>query len=236
MRIEKLTYAGHSAVLLDTPEITVAIDPWLEGNPACPKELKKPARLDLILLTHGHSDHASDAVALARTYGASIAATWELASLLIAEGVPEQQVLPMNTGGTLVFRELNISLTPAFHSSSYDTSSGPVYAGQACGVVVNDGHSCIYHAGDTSLFSDIELLRRIHQPTIALLPIGDRFTMGPKEAAEAARLIGSATLIPIHYATFGMLTGTAEEFKHYCAALPGQRVHDLQPGESLRIE
>jgi L-ascorbate metabolism protein UlaG (beta-lactamase superfamily) len=233
--IRSLTYAGHSALFLHTNRVVAAIDPWLETNPRCPRELKEPKQLDLIILTHGHSDHAGDAVRLAKEYGAKVAATFELAMLLIEEGIPERQVVPMNKGGTAEIDGLKVTLTHAFHSNSFDTATGPAYAGEACGVVVRDGTHAIYHAGDTALFGDMDLIRATYAPQIALLPIGDRFTMGPIEAAEAARRIGAKRNIPIHYATFGPLTGTPEAFVRACR----ERDLDatiLEPGASLQLD
>ena len=205
MKMNSITYAGHSAVLVHTEEGVIGIDPWLEGNPRCPESLKNPERLDLIVLTHGHADHASDTLRLAKHYGSRVAATYELAMILIGEGVPAEHVLPMNKGGAITWEGIRVTLTNAYHSSSYDTAEGAVYAGEACGVVLDDGANPIYHAGDTCLFSDMSLIREVHQPKIALLPIGDRFTMGPLEAAKAAELIGAEVAIPIHYKTFDLL-------------------------------
>ncbi len=232
--IKTITYAGHSAVFLHSDDKTIAIDPWLEGNPTCPDNLKKPDRLDLIVLTHGHSDHASDATRLAKAYGCSIAATYELAMIMIAEGVPESSVLPMNKGGTITWEEFQITLTNAFHSSSYDTANGPVYAGEPCGVVVQDDVRSFYHAGDTCLFKDMKLIGKRYQPDIAFLPIGDRFTMDPVEAAKAAKYLRCATAIPIHHSTFPLLTGTPEEFKEACLPLDIDTI-TLQPGENHEL-
>ena len=190
MNIAKAIYAGHSAVFLHFPEVVVAIDPWLKGNPRCPPSLLQPKKLDLIVLTHGHADHASDAPRLAKETGATITATWELAQILIAEGVPAAQVIPMNKGGTVFAKGVQISLTHALHSSSYDTARGPVYAGEACGAIVQQGAHSVYHSGDTALFSDMKLIQEQYKPTLGFLCIGDHFTMGPSEAAKAARLLG----------------------------------------------
>ena len=231
MKFEKITYAGHSAVLISSKDLIIAVDPWLSGNPKCPAALKNPKKLDLIILTHGHSDHASDAPALAKATGASVLATWELAMLMIKEGVPQERVIPMNKGGSVAWKGVDISLTHAMHSSSFDTAEGAVYAGEPCGVIVSDGVNSIYHAGDTALFSDMNLIGETYRPNIALLPIGDRFTMGPKQAAKATAWIGCKVAIPIHYATFDLLTGTAEQFVSECKDLE-VRVQVLKPGES----
>lgn len=232
MRLEKITYAGHSAAFINAEGVLIAIDPWLEGNPRCPAELKTPKNLDLIVLSHGHSDHAGDVTRLVRETNCSVAATWELAMVLISEGVPEARVIPMNKGGSIDFKGVGVCLTHAFHSSSYDTAKGPVYAGEACGVVVSNGRHSVYHAGDTALFSDMELIGELYHPYVALLPIGDRFTMNPAQAARAAKFIGCKIAIPIHYKTFDALTGTAEQFRRECSRFDID-VLELVPGESF---
>lgn len=234
-QIKSTTYCGHSAVLIKAGEKVIAIDPWLDGNPLCPTNLKNPARLDIIVLSHGHSDHAGDVTRLAKKFSSKIIATWELATLFSDEGIPSEQLVPMNKGGTLEIDGLKISLTNAFHSSSFDSPKrGTIYAGEACGVVLNDGTNCLYHAGDTALFSDMALIKEQHHPTIAFLPIGDRFTMGPAEAAKAAKLIGAKKNIPIHFGTFSLLTGTAEEFESACKA-SNVIARTMKPGEEIGI-
>jgi L-ascorbate metabolism protein UlaG (beta-lactamase superfamily) len=213
-----ITYAGHSAIFVDFGGAKVAIDPWLHGNPLCPASLHNPGPLDLIAVTHGHSDHASDVVRVQKLTGAAVAATYELAMIFIAEGVPADKVVPMNKGGSAQVGSLTVTLTDAYHSSSFDGKNGTVYAGEACGVVVSKDAKRVYHAGDTSLFSDMTLIGERYRPTVAFLPIGDRFTMGPKEAAQAAAFVKAGTTIPIHYKTFGLLTGTYEEFSAACDA------------------
>lgn len=232
--MKSITYAGHSAVLIDTGSIVVGIDPWLIGNPLCPATLQNPNKLDLIVLTHGHADHAGDAVRLAKSTGASVAATYELAMIMVGEGVPEKQVIAMNKGGAAIYQGLKIRLTHAFHSSSYDSERGTLYAGEPCGVILSDGTHTIYHAGDTELFSDMSLIGSIDKPDIAFLPIGDRFTMSPSTAAEAAALLRCKTAIPIHFGTFPLLTGTPQEFTDHCAK-KGIQVRTLEPAESYKL-
>ena len=234
MTITSITLAGHAAVFLGTDKGSIAIDPWIEGNPAVPEGFKVPSDLSLIVLTHGHSDHAADAPRLCKDYGCMLAATFELAMLMGREGVPAQHLVPMNRGGTWTFNGIRISLTTAFHSSSWETPQGFLYAGEACGAVIDDGTTCVYHSGDTCLFSDMKLIRETYHPTHALLPIGDHFTMGPKEAAQAAAFVGARVAIPMHYKTFDVLSGSPEDFKTACNARSIE-VIQLAAGETLAL-
>jgi len=234
-QLKSLTYCGHSAVLVQAGEKIIGIDPWLDGNPLCPANLKNPKKLDIIVLTHGHSDHAGDTARLAKKFSSKIVATWELATLFAEEGISSEQLVPMNKGGTVEIDGLKLSLTNAFHSSSFDSPKrGTIYAGEACGAILSDGTNTLYHAGDTALFSDMTLIKEQYHPTIALLPIGDRFTMGPTEAAQAAKLIGAKKNIPIHFGTFSLLTGTPEEFESACKSV-NVLAQTLNPGQEIGI-
>jgi L-ascorbate metabolism protein UlaG (beta-lactamase superfamily) len=232
MSKNSITYAGHSAVIVHLGSTVVAIDPWLRGNPLCPPALQNPKKIDIIALSHGHSDHASDVVRVANETGALVAATYELAMILIGEGIPAEKVIPMNKGGSVTSNGVTITLTNAFHSSSYDTKSGTVYAGEACGVLLQGNGTTIFHAGDTSLFSDLKLIGSTFKPDVALLPIGDRFTMGPSEAAQAAEWLQCKVAVPIHYKTFELLTGTYPEFEAACKELSVSS-REITPGESM---
>ncbi len=211
-----ITYCGHSTIILGCQSAgkRIIIDPFLKDNPLCPSELKDPGPIDMICLTHGHADHASDAAPLAIKYGATVFATYELCSLLAKEGVPESQLQFMNNGGRVEQDGIAVSLTNAFHSNSFDAADGTThYAGQAAGVVVEfETDRCLYHCGDTCLFGDMKLIGQQYQPEIMCVPIGDRFTMGPEDAAKAVRLVNPKIAIPIHYGTFPMLTGTPKQF------------------------
>jgi L-ascorbate metabolism protein UlaG (beta-lactamase superfamily) len=227
----RITYAGHSAVFIELAGTRIAIDPWLKGNPLCPSALVTPPALDLIAVTHGHSDHASDVVRVQSETGAMVAATYELAMIFISEGVPADKVIPMNKGGSVELGGVTLRLTDAFHSSSFDGKNGTVYAGEACGVVVSGSGKSVYHAGDTSLFSDMKLIGELYRPTVVLLPIGDRFTMGPTEAAHAAALLRPQVACPIHYRTFDLLTGTYQKFARACETR-GVKHYEIEVGET----
>lgn len=226
-----IRFAGHSAVFIQHAKQTIAIDPWLKGNPLCPTELYTPDSIDFIALTHGHADHASDVVRLARHFGCKVIATYELATLLIEDGVSEDLVVPMNKGGSTTIDGVTFTLTHAMHSNSYDSKNGTRYAGEACGVVLQLAGRCFYHAGDTALFGDMSLIAESYAPEIGFLPIGDRFTMGPGEAAKAAKLLELKTVIPIHFNTFPLLTGSAQQFQN---ELKNDTVEVivLEPGQS----
>lgn len=237
-KIATVTYLGHSAVLVETVNgKRIVIDPWLDGNPSCPEAFKDPGRIDYICCTHGHSDHAGSALILAKSTGATVFAAWELCSIFVGEGLPESSVQRMNIGGTVRTAEIGVTLTPALHSSSYDLADGSsVYAGAAAGVVLHLPGGAIYHAGDTALFSDLHLVGRFHRPTLAFLPIGDRLTMGPREAAAAAAMIQPKTVIPIHHSTFPGLTGRPEEFSSALQKeAPEIRCEILAPGQSFDV-
>jgi L-ascorbate metabolism protein UlaG (beta-lactamase superfamily) len=225
-----ITWFGHATFLLTTPGgKRIVFDPWLTGNPKAPAGAKID-HADVIFVTHGHSDHTADVVAVARATGAPVVAVYELANYFQTKGVKD--VVPMGSGGTTDVKGLKVSLTDAHHTSSID--DGKVYVGTACGFVVRleDGRA-IYFAGDTALFGDMRLIRELYAPEIAFLPIGDHFTMGPAAAAKAGEFLGVRQIVPMHYGTFPMLTGTPEELKKLVEPR-GIDVLVLQPGETAQ--
>lgn len=214
----KIKWLGHGTFLLTLPNgRRILIDPWLAGNPACPKEFHE-VDADAILVTHGHFDHVGNLTeAIQRTSG-PIVGIFELVSWAQKRsGADGDRFIGMNKGGTMRLDEIGVSitLTHAIHSSSFDEEDGTrVYLGEPCGFVIAvDGAETIYIAGDTDIFSDMQLIREFHAPDVAILPIGDHFTMDPKKAAMAARFVGAKHIIPAHFATFGLLTGTPEALR-----------------------
>jgi L-ascorbate metabolism protein UlaG (beta-lactamase superfamily) len=224
-----ITWLGHSAFAVRTPgEKIILFDPWYTGNPSFPKDAK-PTKADVILVSHGHSDHITDAAAMAKQTGATVVGIWEVTSWLGAKGV--QHLEPMNKGGTITVKGLRITMTEAIHSSSFD-ENGIVYLGEPAGFVVAlENGQTLYFAGDTALFSDMKLIGELYKPDIAFLPIGDRFTMGPDTAAMAARWLGVRQVVPMHWGTFPLLTGTADQLKQHLSGSDIE-VLELKPGET----
>ena len=229
----RLTWYGHATFLLETPSgKRVLFDPWM-SNPSLPdssRHLKSLGHLDLMLITHGHFDHTADAVSIARSSGARVVAPVELGKWLEKKGL--QNVTAMNIGGTIDAGGLSITMVPAQHSSSMEDGGAIIYMGLATGFVVKleDGRT-IYFAGDTSVFGDMRLIGEMYHPEIAILPIGDFYTMGPEQAAKACELLGVKKVIPMHYGTFPALTGTPAKLRE----LVGSRVEvlEFQPGQSM---
>jgi L-ascorbate metabolism protein UlaG (beta-lactamase superfamily) len=230
----KLTYFGHSAFSITTPSGEVAlIDPWITTNPRCPDSHKKISRADAIFLSHAHSDHFGDTLDLARQHKPRIVAIFETAMWLRGKGFADQ-VCPMSKGGSQKIGAFDVTMTHAFHSNSLEDDSRLIYAGEPAGLIIRlPGGVTVYHAGDTAVFGDMKLIGQLYKPTVALLPIGDLFTMGPREAAQAVRLLGVKHVVPMHYATFPVLTGTPEKLREEAGDITGLSIHAMNPGDTL---
>ncbi len=230
----RITYFGHSTFSVTTPSGQVAlIDPWVKSNPRCPETLKKLGRVDAIFLTHAHSDHMGDLLDLAKQFRPKLVANFETCLWLAGKGF-EKLISPMNKGGSQQVGDFNVTMTHAMHSNSIQDDGEVVYAGEPAGYIVClPGDVTLYHAGDTAVFGDMKLIAELYRPQIALLPIGDLFTMGPREAAMAIRFLGVKNVIPMHYATFPALTGTPDALQKETKDIPGLIIHALEPGASL---
>lgn len=233
MRGNKLTWFGHATFGITTPTgQEILIDPYLQSNPACPEKLKKLDRLDTMLLTHGHSDHIADAISIAKQFKPQVVGIIELCAWLGSKGVTN--LLPMNKGGTQRVGEIEVSMVHAVHSSGIEDGGQMIYGGEASGLVVRlPGGLTIYHAGDTAVFSDMKLIAELYKPDLALLPIGDHFTMDPREAAAAIRLLGARHVVPMHYGTWPVLTGRPQQLIDLTQDIRGLEIHAIAPGDSM---
>jgi len=226
-----ITWLGHSTFLVRTPGgKRLLFDPWLRENPTCPEALKKPPKADVILVSHGHSDHIGDLISCARESGAVVVGIFEVCDWLSRKGV--QNVAPMNKGGSQEVAGLTVTMTDARHSSGCMDGGQMVYMGEPAGFVIRlEDQRTIYFAGDTSLFGDMQLIGDRYKPEIAFLPIGDRFTMDPIDAARACLMLGVRQVVPMHWGTFPMLTGRPEELKRLVEP-KGIQVLEMKPGQT----
>ena len=228
-----ITWLGHATFLLRSPGgVRVLFDPWLTMNPSCPERCRRIEALDLMLVTHAHTDHCGDVLPVARATGAEVVAPFELAAWFERKGL--RNVQAMNVGGSREFRGIGVTMVPAVHSSAAIEDEGRITElGAAVGYVLRfeDGLT-VYFAGDTALFGDMRLIGDLHAPQLAFLPIGDRFTMGPDAAALACEWLRVRQVVPMHYGTFPELTGTPARLRRLVEP-KGVQVLELRPGETL---
>lgn len=230
----KITWLGHDGFSIVTDGgATVLVDPWLE-NPKATPEVRDLDRADVILITHGHGDHMGSLKALARKTGAAVVCIHEISVYLGSLGL-SNQIIGMNKGGSVSVDGIKVTMVHADHSSMIQDGDRFLPGGECVGYVIDTGSYRIYHAGDTGVFGDMAIIRDIYAPNLALLPIGDRYTMGPREAAYAAGLLKPDRIIPMHYGTFPVLTGTVESFLEELAPEFRNRVTPLDVGEEFNI-
>jgi L-ascorbate metabolism protein UlaG (beta-lactamase superfamily) len=225
----ELTWLGHATFRIDTSSgKRIYIDPFLTGNPKCPENELTPERVDIIALTHAHGDHLGDTVELAKKHGCTVIAAVEFADWLQIKH-ELKNVRDPNKGGTVEVDGITFTLTNAHHSSSNNQLE---YMGEPCGIVVGADGRRVYFAGDTCVFGDMALIKRLYAPDVAVLPIGGHYTMGPNEAAVALELLGTNRCVPCHFGTFPVLTGSPDELR---ALAPNVTVEDVQPGGTITI-
>jgi L-ascorbate metabolism protein UlaG (beta-lactamase superfamily) len=226
----KLTWLGHSTFRILTPEgKTLYVDPWIGGNPMCPEQEKDVKKADVLICTHGHFDHIADAVDVAKKHSSIVVGIFELCLWMEKKGV--KQIAPMNKGGTQTVADVRITMVHAVHSCGIQDGDQIIYGGEACGYVFEFSNGVkLYHSGDTNVFSDMAIIRDLYAPKIAMLPIGDQFTMSPREAAYACKLLKPETVIPMHFGTFPVLTGKPSELQQL---VPEVKVLELNPGQTI---
>ena len=225
-----VTWLGHAAFRVDTPGgKRVYLDPWL-GNPRCPEAERDPERVDLIGLTHGHGDHVGETVELAKRFRCPVLAQVELRQWLAGQGLEDEATEGFNKGGTVEKAGVRFTMTDAKHSGAAPDGT---YGGEATGFVIQvENGTKLYVAGDTCVFGDMQLIGRIYEPDVAILPIGGHYTMDPREAAVALELLGVKRCIPCHYGTFELLAGTPDELRRLA---PDVEVTAPEPGETVTI-
>ena len=217
----EITWLGHAAWLIESDGKRVLIDPFITGNPSAPVGSEELDRIDLIMVTHNHSDHLGDAVKISNRTGAKVVSMFENVNMMHSDGLKQENGFGMNKGGELIdIGGLKVALVQAVHS------------GNECGVILGIGNKTLYHAGDTAFFSDMELIGEQFSIDVAFLPIGGYFTMGPKQAAKAAKAVKAKVVMPMHYNTFPQIKQDPEMF---IQMLSGQRGIVALPGKTLKL-
>lgn len=228
----EITWLGHGTFQFQLPSGEVILmDPWTEGNPAYPAG-HQIERVDLICISHGHFDHIHDAVPLAKKFSPPVVGIFETCQWLESKGV--QNARPMNKGGSQTIGRVTVTMTHAVHSCGILDEGKIIYGGEAAGYVLRfeDGRS-LYFAGDTNVFSDMALIEQLYHPDLAFLPIGDLFTMGPREAALACCMLKPKKVVPMHFGTFPPLTGRPERLADLIRDAKGSEVWALEPGKKV---
>jgi len=226
----KLTYLSHSCFLLETGTHRLLIDPFLSGNPKAPVKAET-VKCDFILISHGHGDHVGDAVAIAKRNNATIISNYEIATYCSEQGAKSHG---MHIGGGHNFPFGRVKLTIAHHGSGYHTEKGFLYLGNPVGFLITAGGKTIYHSGDTGLFLDMQLIGQLNRIDVALLPIGDNFTMGIDDAVKAVEFLKPQVAIPMHYKTFDVIDADPLEFAGKALAA-GTRAEVLDIGKSFEF-
>jgi len=228
----EITWLGHGTFQFKLPSGEVLLmDPWVEGNPAYPAT-HEITRADFILLTHAHFDHIHDAVSLAKKFSSKVVGIYETCQWLVTKGVTGS--MPMNKGGSQQVGPVTVTMTNAEHSGGVSDNDQLLYGGEAAGYVVQlPDRRRFYFAGDTNVFLDMMLIARLYAPELVFLPIGGLFTMGPREAAEACRLLRPKKVIPMHFGTFPALTGSPDQLAQLIRDMEDITVWTLEPGKPV---
>jgi L-ascorbate metabolism protein UlaG (beta-lactamase superfamily) len=227
------TWVGHGTWKVRSAKgKEVLIDPWVMNNPAAPEMLKTVDKCDLMLITHGHFDHIHDALEIARKTKSTIVCNHEISVWLGSKGLDGEKIVGGNQGGTIEAEGIKVTLVHAEHSCGITEDGHLIYGGEACGLVIEfENGFTIYFAGDTDVFGDMALIAQLSKFDVAFLPIGDFYTMGPKRAAKAVELLGVKTVVPMHFATFPVLTGRPNQLQALVG--PGVKVLDIKPGDTV---
>jgi L-ascorbate metabolism protein UlaG (beta-lactamase superfamily) len=228
----KITWLGHATFRIESPGgKTIVIDPWVMGNPMCPEDQKSFEKIDVMLCTHGHGDHIGDAVALAKKHNPIVVGVYELCLWMQKKGA--KQIAPMNKGGSQTVGDIRVTMVHADHSCGIEDDGQVIYGGEACGYVIQfENNIKLYHAGDTNVFGDMAIIHELYGPDLAMIPIGDLYTMGPREASYACKLLRPKAVIPMHFGTFPFLTGTPEALSKLVTEM-GIEVIRTEPGKTL---